>query len=39
VEEGLKFETQAFALLFAGADMREGTSAFLERRPAKFGEN
>ncbi|HET8899242.1 MAG TPA: enoyl-CoA hydratase-related protein [Rhodanobacteraceae bacterium] len=36
LEAGLAYETQAFALLFAGADMREGTQAFLQRRPPKF---
>ena len=35
-EEGLAYETRAFALLFAGADMREGTQAFLDRRKPKF---
>lgn len=35
--EGLAFETRAFALLFAGKDMREGTQAFLERRKPDFG--
>ncbi|MDN5924185.1 MAG: enoyl-CoA hydratase-related protein [Xanthomonadales bacterium] len=36
IEQGLAFETQAFALLFAGADMQEGTQAFLERRKPDF---
>jgi enoyl-CoA hydratase len=34
--QGLEFETQAFALAFASADMREGTTAFLEKRKPKF---
>ncbi|HET6632478.1 MAG TPA: enoyl-CoA hydratase-related protein [Rhodanobacteraceae bacterium] len=38
IESGLRFETQAFALLFAGDDMREGTRAFLERRKPNFGQ-
>ncbi len=33
---GLEFETQAFAVCFATDDMREGTSAFLERRKPDF---
>lgn len=37
IEQGLDFETRAFALLFAGADMHEGTQAFLERRKPDFG--
>ena len=36
LDQGLAFETQSFALLFAGADMREGTQAFLERRKPVF---
>jgi len=36
IDVGLEFETQAFALCCATADMREGTAAFLERRKAKF---
>ena len=36
LDVGLEFETQAFALCCATADMREGTAAFLERRKAKF---
>ncbi len=30
----LEFETQGFALAFSTDDMREGTSAFLEKRKA-----
>lgn len=37
IDQGLAFESRAFALLFAGADMREGTRAFLERRKPVFG--
>ncbi|MCK7595268.1 enoyl-CoA hydratase/isomerase family protein [Pseudomarimonas salicorniae] len=33
---GLEFETQAFAVAFSTEDMREGTSAFLERRKPQF---
>lgn len=33
---GLEFETQAFAVTFSTEDMREGTSAFLERRTPQF---
>jgi len=29
-------ETELFASLFATEDVREGTSAFLEKRPAVF---
>ncbi|OQP71764.1 enoyl-CoA hydratase [Xanthomonas phaseoli pv. syngonii LMG 9055] len=36
IEEGLQLETAQFALLFATDDMREGTRAFLEKRPAQF---
>lgn len=34
--EGLAVETRLFAELFATADMREGTRAFLEKRAPKF---
>jgi enoyl-CoA hydratase len=33
---GCELELQAFAALFGSEDMREGTKAFLEKRPAKF---
>ena len=36
IDQGLEFETQGFALAFATDDMREGTSAFLEKRKAQF---
>lgn len=36
IDQGLEFETQGFALAFSTADMREGTSAFLEKRKAVF---
>jgi enoyl-CoA hydratase len=36
LDAGLEFETQAFAVTFSTEDMREGTSAFLARRPASF---
>jgi enoyl-CoA hydratase len=36
IEQGLEYETQAFALAFSTEDMREGTAAFLERRKAAF---
>jgi len=34
--DGCKIETDAFALCFASEDAKEGTSAFLEKRAAKF---
>ncbi len=37
IENGLDYETQAFAVCAATADMREGTAAFLERRKPMFG--
>jgi enoyl-CoA hydratase len=36
LDQGLEFETQGFALMFSTDDMREGTSAFLEKRKAAF---
>lgn len=36
MEEGLQFESAQFALLFATGDMREGTTAFLEKRAPQF---
>jgi enoyl-CoA hydratase len=34
--QGLALEAEAFGLVFASDDMREGTRAFLEKRPASF---
>jgi enoyl-CoA hydratase len=36
LEEGLLHEATLFGLIAATEDMREGTRAFLEKRPAKF---
>jgi enoyl-CoA hydratase len=36
LDAALEFETQAFAVTFSTEDMREGTTAFLARRPAVF---
>jgi enoyl-CoA hydratase len=36
IEEGLEYEAAQFGLMFATTDMREGTSAFLERRKPAF---
>jgi enoyl-CoA hydratase len=36
IDQGLAFETQAFALSFSTEDMREGTAAFLGKRKAVF---
>jgi enoyl-CoA hydratase len=36
IEQGLDYESQGFALCFSTEDMREGTSAFLERRKPQF---
>ncbi len=36
IEEGLEYESAQFGLVFSTADMREGTSAFLEKRKAAF---
>jgi enoyl-CoA hydratase len=35
-EDGLAFESNLFGLLAATSDMREGMTAFLEKRPANF---
>jgi enoyl-CoA hydratase len=37
IDQGLDYESQAFANCFATEDMREGTRAFLERRKPSFG--
>ncbi|WP_313319035.1 enoyl-CoA hydratase-related protein [Stenotrophomonas sp.] len=36
IEEGLEYESAQFGLVFSTQDMREGTSAFLERRKPEF---
>ena len=36
IEEGLEYEAAQFGLMFSTQDMREGTSAFLERRKPEF---
>ncbi|MCC7095712.1 MAG: enoyl-CoA hydratase/isomerase family protein [Thermomonas sp.] len=36
IEEGLEYESAQFGLMFATEDMREGTSAFLEKRTPTF---
>jgi len=36
IEEGLAYEATQFGLMFSTEDMREGTSAFLERRKPDF---
>ncbi|MEO7199325.1 MAG: enoyl-CoA hydratase-related protein [Dokdonella sp.] len=36
IEAGLDYEAKAFALCFSSEDMREGTTAFLERRKPSF---
>ncbi len=36
IEEGLEYESAQFGLMFSTQDMREGTSAFLERRKPVF---
>lgn len=36
LEEGLEYESAQFGLMFATEDMREGTSAFLEKRKPAF---
>ncbi|MDP6945317.1 MAG: enoyl-CoA hydratase-related protein, partial [Myxococcota bacterium] len=36
MEAGLDYEASLFGALFATDDMREGTAAFLEKRPADF---
>ncbi|MFZ5656712.1 MAG: enoyl-CoA hydratase/isomerase family protein [Pseudomonadota bacterium] len=36
IEEGLEYEAAQFGLMFSTRDMREGTTAFLERRKPSF---
>ncbi len=36
IEEGLEYESAQFGLIFSTEDMREGTTAFLERRKPVF---
>jgi len=36
IEEGLEYESAQFGLVFSTDDMREGTTAFLERRKPEF---
>ena len=36
IEEGLEYEAAQFGLMFSTEDMREGTTAFLERRKPAF---
>ena len=36
LEEGLEYESAQFGLVFSTEDMREGTSAFLEKRKPNF---
>ena len=36
IDDGLGYEARSFGLLFSTADMKEGTSAFLERRKPTF---
>lgn len=36
LEESLRMEAALFGLCFSSDDMREGTTAFLEKRPARF---
>jgi enoyl-CoA hydratase len=39
LDQGLEYETQLFAVLASSEDMREGTSAFLEKRKPVFKGN
>ena len=36
LEAGVRAEKAAFARVFASEDAREGTAAFVEKRPARF---
>jgi len=35
-DSGLRFEQEAFGVVFGSADRVEGTSAFVEKRPPKW---
>jgi len=37
LEAGIEAEKAAFARVFASSDASEGVSAFLQKRPARFG--
>ncbi|MGW3323147.1 enoyl-CoA hydratase [Streptomyces virginiae] len=37
--EGVRFERRLFHAVFATADQKEGMSAFVDRRPPRFGHN
>jgi enoyl-CoA hydratase len=39
IDTGLDYESQAFGICAGTADMREGTSAFLQRRKPEFGKD
>ena len=36
IDDGIAVENELFAMCFATADQKEGMTAFLEKRPAKF---
>jgi enoyl-CoA hydratase len=36
LEEGVQLESNLFGMCFSTEDMKEGTKAFLEKRPANF---
>ncbi|MCA1778626.1 MAG: enoyl-CoA hydratase, partial [Xanthomonadaceae bacterium] len=36
IDQGIALETARFALCCSTGDMREGTAAFLEKRPPRF---
>jgi enoyl-CoA hydratase len=36
LEVGLDYETQGFAIAFSTEDMKEGTTAFMEKRKPNF---
>ena len=37
--EGIRFERRVFHAMFATADQKEGMTAFIEKRPAKFSNS